>query len=203
MPLTVYCVHFKSMGPPRGGHSPAAKRRCPCASRKPPPSGASSKSATASSGPATSAGIVAGDFNDYRERVVISEDEAGDYAFEVRRETGTSVDVLAAEGFGENMVERRPPISTAGRCFTSRGPQERHLCQLDYLIASQALADANRGAMPRHLSQRPAPPDDLPARPGCRAVPTHRLGQAQGLRPLSGRGLPVIGLRRTVFTLGS
>ena len=38
--------------------------------------------------------------------------------------------------------------STAGRSTTRAGPQERHLCQLDYILLSPALAAANAKAVP-------------------------------------------------------
>lgn len=146
VPLTVYCVHFKSMGPPRGG-VPGREATMPMRIAEASAVRHIIEERFGVERARHARWIVAGDFNDYRERVVISEDEAGEYTFEARQESGTSVDVLTADGFGENLVERRPELDR-WTLFHSRGPQERHLCQLDYLIASQGLAEANRGAVP-------------------------------------------------------
>ena len=147
--------------------------------------------------------IVAGDFNDYRERVVISEDEAGDYAFEVRRETGTSVDVLAAEGFGENMVESAPRSRPLDAVSLARAPGAASL--------PARLSDRLAGRWPMQIAARcptsfaRASPHRTIFPPGQDVERYPRTGwdKAQGLRPIVRRGLPVIGLRRTVFTLGS
>ena len=45
---------------------------------------------------------------------------------------------------------------TAGRFYHTRGPQERHLCQLDYILLSPALAAQNADGRARHHPQRPA-----------------------------------------------
>jgi predicted extracellular nuclease len=55
--------------------------------------------------------------------------------------------VLTADGFCENLVERRDVLDR-WTLYHTRGPKERHLCQLDYLMASPALAAANPEVRP-------------------------------------------------------
>lgn len=84
--------------------------------------------------------VICGDLNDYRERVVITGDMHDGYAFEpVRETTENSVDVLTEDGFCVNVVERRAELDR-WTLYHTRGPQERHLCQLDYLLLSPELA---------------------------------------------------------------
>lgn len=144
-PLTIYSVHFKSMGSPRNGLSGRdATMPVRIAEAK-----AVRQIIEARFGPDHAAGkrwMICGDLNDYRERVVIGGDDP-DYTFSPVEEAQSSVDVLLAAGFCENLVARRPAIDR-WTLYHTRGPQERHLCQLDYLLASPALAKANAGAIP-------------------------------------------------------
>ncbi len=145
MPLRLFCVHFKSMGPPRDGMN-GREASMPIRIAE---AGAVRHIVREAFGerPGRANWIVAGDLNDYRERVLISEDADGSYGFQQVQETGTSVDVLTAAGFCVNLVERRPEIDR-WTLFHTRGPKERHLCQLDYIFASPALAEANAAAVP-------------------------------------------------------
>jgi len=54
---------------------------------------------------------------------------------------------LIADDFAFNLVERRHQMDQ-WTLYHSRGPQEQHLCQLDYIFASPALADKNPKAVP-------------------------------------------------------
>ncbi|MDP0983698.1 hypothetical protein, partial [Klebsiella variicola] len=54
----------------------------------------------------------------------------------------TCLNVFLADGFAENIVERRPEIDR-WTLYHTRGPQERHLCQLDYILLSKGLAARN------------------------------------------------------------
>lgn len=137
VPLTIYCVHFKSMGSPREGvdgrtftmpvrkaearalrriimsrfHDHTEKKRF----------------------------IICGDFNDYRERVVVGGDARNGHTFTPVQEEESSLDILLHDGFVENVVERRGELDR-WTLYHTRGPQERHLCQLDYILLSPALA---------------------------------------------------------------
>ena len=65
------------------------------------------------------------------------------YRFElVDEERSPALDVLLADGFCENVVERRPELDR-WTLYHTRGPEERHLCQLDYILLSPALARRN------------------------------------------------------------
>lgn len=145
LPLTVFCVHFKSMGTPREG-VPGREASMPiriaeaAAVRRIIETRFGSRIGHAD-------WIVAGDFNDYRERVMVLEDGEGGLRFEPRREETSCVDVLTAGGFCENLVERRDALDR-WTLYHTRGPKERHLCQLDYLMASPALAKANPQTRP-------------------------------------------------------
>jgi predicted extracellular nuclease len=92
--------------------------------------------------------LICGDFNDYRERVIIEGDEWNGYQFSPVKEAASALDTLLSDGFAINLVERRPEMDR-WTLYHTRGPQERHLCQLDYILASPALADKNGGAIPQ------------------------------------------------------
>ncbi len=91
--------------------------------------------------------LICGDLNDYRERVLISGDAHFGYRFEMVQEKVSAVNTLTEGGFCENIVERRPELDR-WTLYHTRGPQERHLCQLDYLLLSPAMARANGNAVP-------------------------------------------------------
>jgi predicted extracellular nuclease len=89
--------------------------------------------------------VICGDLNDYRERVVISGDMFDGYSFEpVRESEPNSIDILTEDGFCVNVVERRPELDR-WTLYHTRGPEERHLCQLDYMLLSPALAERSTG----------------------------------------------------------
>jgi predicted extracellular nuclease len=144
-PLTIYSVHFKSMGSPRNGLSGRdATMPVRIAEAK-----AVRHIIEARFGREHAAGkrwMICGDLNDYRERVIIGGDDPA-YTFDPIQEAHSSVDVLLADGFCENLVARRPAIDR-WTLYHTRGPQERHLCQIDYLLASPALAKVNAAAVP-------------------------------------------------------
>jgi predicted extracellular nuclease len=95
---------------------------------------------------------ICGDFNDYRQRAVIDGDGYSGYRFEVVDEPLSCLDVLLADGFSENVVERRPQMDR-WTLYHTRGPQERHLCQLDYILLSSALARRNAKSVPDIVRQ--------------------------------------------------
>ena len=51
------------------------------------------------------------------------------------------------DGFSENVVRRRAELDR-WTLYHTRGPQERHLCQLDYLLLSPSLASHNAKKVP-------------------------------------------------------
>ena len=90
---------------------------------------------------------ICGDFNDYRERIVIDGDGVDGYSFTLAKEETSALDVLTADGFADNVVERLPEMDR-WTLYHTRGPQERHLCQLDYILLSPSLAARNARQVP-------------------------------------------------------
>ena len=150
-PLTLYLVHFKSMGPPRNGlNGREATMPVRVAEAK-----AVRRIIEQRFGKDHAAGkrwAICGDFNDYRQRAVIDGDGYSGYRFEVVDEPLSCLDVLLADGFSENVVERRPQMDR-WTLYHTRGPQERHLCQLDYILLSSALARRNAKSVPDIVRQ--------------------------------------------------
>lgn len=89
---------------------------------------------------------VCGDCNDYRERVIVG-GEFDEPTFAPAREADSALDILLGDGFAVNPVERRPELDR-WTLFHARGLAERHLCQLDYILLSPALARANAEIVP-------------------------------------------------------
>lgn len=144
-PLTLFVVHFKSMGPSRDGvdgrlstmpvrRAEALAVRSIIEKRFPGQLKAASF-------------VICGDMNDYRERIDVTGDRRNGYGFVPMPDTSAALHVFAADGFAENVVQRRPALDR-WTLFHSRGPAERHLCQLDYIWLSPALAARNADAVP-------------------------------------------------------
>ncbi|QPC88136.1 endonuclease [Mesorhizobium sp. NBSH29] len=146
VPLTLYLVHFKSMGSPRNG-VPGREATMPIRIAEAKAVRQILEERFGKDKAAMKNFVICGDFNDYRQRVVIGGDAHSGYRFEVANETLSCLDVLLADGWCENVVERRPEIDR-WTLYHTRGPQERHLCQLDYLLVSQGLARRNSNAVP-------------------------------------------------------
>jgi predicted extracellular nuclease len=143
--LTVYVVHFKSMGGPRDGldgrtYSMPVRQAEARTVRK---------IITDRFG-ADGGGkryVIAGDLNDYSERLVITGDRRNGYDFTPASAEAGAVNTLTDGGFAENVVLRRHELDR-WTLYHTRGPQERHLCQLDYLLASPALTRTRRDRLP-------------------------------------------------------
>lgn len=144
-PLTLFLVHFKSMTGPRDGVS---GRDASMAMRT-----AEAKAVRAivearfGAAVATRNWAICGDCNDYRERILVRGGDLDNHTFAAVAEPDSALNVLLADGFSVNPVERRPPLER-WTLFHTRGPSERHLCQLDYLLLSPALAEANGQSVP-------------------------------------------------------
>ncbi|MCX8279540.1 endonuclease/exonuclease/phosphatase family protein [Phyllobacterium sp. 0TCS1.6C] len=151
-PLSLFVSHFKSMGSPRNGmDGRTASMPVRMAEAKAVRRIIEEKFGGVAGAMARD-WLICGDFNDYRERVIISGDSLSGYGFEPVEEALSCVNVLTEGGFCENLVERRPAIDR-WTLYHTRGPQERHLCQLDYVLASAALAGKNAGAVPDIIRQ--------------------------------------------------
>jgi predicted extracellular nuclease len=146
VPLTIYAVHFKSMGSPRDG-VPGREASMPIRIAEAKAVRSIIENRFGKDHAAAKRWMICGDLNDYRQRVVIGGDAYSGYRFEVVNEAQSSLDALLADGFCLNVVERRPEIDR-WTLYHTRGPQERHLCQLDYILLSPALARQNEGAIP-------------------------------------------------------
>lgn len=184
-PLTIYTVHFKSMGSPRNGldgreatmpvrfAEAAAVRRI-------------IEDRFGREHAADKRWAICGDMNDYRERVVISGDTHEGYDFRPLREARSCIDVLTAGDFCENVVERRPEMDR-WTLYHTRGPAERHLCQLDYILLSRGLARRNAGAIPEIV--RGGQPFRTPFPPGQEVERFPRIGWD---RPKASDHCPVV-----------
>lgn len=171
-PLTIYLVHLKSMGSPRNGMTGRdASMPVRVAEAK-----AIRRIIEDRFGKEHAGGrrwIICGDFNDYRERVVITGDMFSSYGFQPVKEPESCLDVLLADGFAENLVERRPELDR-WTLYHTRGPLERHLCQLDYILVSPEIAKRNAKAMPDII--RGGQPYRTPFPPGQEVPRYPRIG---------------------------
>ena len=146
-PLTIYSLHFKSMGSPRNGLS-GRDATMPIRNAEALAVRRIIEERFGKDHAGDKRWVICGDLNDYRERVVIGgEPHANGYSFEVVKEAQSCLDMLLAGGFCENIVERRPELDR-WTLYHTRGPQERHLCQLDYILLSPALARTNATVLP-------------------------------------------------------
>jgi predicted extracellular nuclease len=145
-PLTLYVTHFKSMGSPRNGVD-GRTATMPVRSAE---ARAVRHIIESRFGKGKTAGkrwVICGDMNDYQERVVIGGDRINGFTFSPQLEQHSAIDVFTSDGFAENVMRRRPEMDR-WTLFHTRGPEEQHLCQLDYLLLSPSLAKQNAGSSP-------------------------------------------------------
>ncbi|MCO6185733.1 endonuclease/exonuclease/phosphatase family protein [Rhizobium sp. L1K21] len=144
--LTLYIVHFKSIGGARGGGDP---RLATMAIRQ-AEAQAVRHIISKRFGSNVSSNInfaICGDMNDYEEKLMISGDKRNGYSFAYVEEETKPFAAFSSGGFAENIVQRRPRDDRWTH-YHARGPEERHLCQLDYIWLSPHLARTNRQAIP-------------------------------------------------------
>ena len=95
--------------------------------------------------------LVCGDLNDYQSRLAIGAEIDGVRNFSLFEEKTSGFDPLIEQSFSQNLVARRPG-DDQWTLYYSREPSEavdvRHLVQLDYILASPYLAQANQTAIP-------------------------------------------------------
>lgn len=171
-PLTLYLVHFKSMGSPRNGLS-GREATAPVRIAEAQAVRRIIEERFGRDHAADKRWAVCGDFNDYRQRLVIDGDAHSGYRFQPADEARSCLDVLTAGGFCENVVERRPETDR-WTLYHTRGPRERHLCQLDYILVSKALATRNAAAIPDII--RNGQPYRTPFPPGQKVERFPRVG---------------------------
>jgi predicted extracellular nuclease len=145
-PITLYSVHFKSMGSPRNGVA-GREASMPIRNAEARAVRRIIEDRFGRDHAADKLWAICGDLNDYDERIVITGDAFAGHHFERVEEAASSVDVLTAGGLCENVVARLPEMER-WTLYHTRGPQERHLCQLDYILLSRRLAEINRNARP-------------------------------------------------------
>ena len=146
VPLTIYAVHFKSMGGPRD-NVPGRDATMPIRLAEAAATRRIVETRFGKDFAAQKRWVICGDFNDYRQKIAISGDAVSGYGFTPMDEPVSCLDVLTADGFAVNIVERRPELDR-WTLYHTRGPRERHLCQLDYMLLSPALANENARAVP-------------------------------------------------------
>ncbi len=129
--------------------------------------------------------LICGDLNDYRERLVVSGDRRRGYAFAAASEEISVINDLTRDGFTESLVDRRPETDR-WTLFHSRGPDEMHLCQLDYILASPHVATTNAKTVPDII--RNGQPWRTPFPPGQEVERYPRVGWD---RPKSSDHCPV------------
>lgn len=145
-PLTIYSVHLKSMGSARDG-VPGRDSTMPIRMAEAAAVRRIIENRFGADHARNKRWVICGDFNDYRERVLIGGNAHDGHTFEAVQESQSCLNVLLGDGFAENLVERRPELDR-WTLYHTRGPKERHLCQLDYVLASAALAAQNSNAVP-------------------------------------------------------
>lgn len=184
-PLTLYVVHFKSMGNARpnadGRLSTMAIRLAEARAVRRIIENRFGTGQTASKNFA-----ICGDMNDYQEKVVVSGTRRSGHDFTFQREEVSALDALSDGGFAENVVERRDPLDR-WTLYHSRGPQEQHLCQLDYVWLSPALAARNARMVPEII--RNGQPFRTPFPPGQEVEHYPRIGWD---RPKASDHCPVV-----------
>lgn len=145
-PFTLFTSHFKSMGSPRNGQNgrdatmPVRLAEARAVRRIIEDKFGRERAARRN-------WAICGDFNDYRQRLVVEGDAFEGHRFTLVNEERSGIDPLLSDGFSENVMERRPETDR-WTLYHTRGPAERHLCQLDYLLLSPRLAERNPNAVP-------------------------------------------------------
>ncbi len=145
-PLTLYVVHFKSMGPAREGLD-GRQATMPVRIAEASAVRRIIENRFGIGKTADKNFLICGDMNDYQEKIVILGDRRNGYSFQPQAEPESALDIFTHDGFVENAVARRPELDR-WTLYHTRGPEERHLCQLDYIWLSPALARSNAARVP-------------------------------------------------------
>ena len=171
-PLTIYISHLKSMGSPRNGMN-GRDATMPIRFAEAKAIRRIIEDRFGREHSADKRWVICGDMNDYREKLAITGGIFDNFAFERVEEATSSLDVLLKDGFCENLVDRRPEMDR-WTLYHNRGPRERHLCQLDYILASPLLARRNANAVPDII--RNGQPYRTPFPPGQEVARFPRIG---------------------------
>ncbi|WP_440410996.1 endonuclease/exonuclease/phosphatase family protein [Neorhizobium petrolearium] len=145
-PLSLYVVHFKSMSNSREGTDgrtgTMAIRTAEARAVRHIIERRFGKEQTG-----TRNFAICGDMNDYQEKVQVIGTQREGYRFEPRQEDVSALDVFSGDGFAVNPMQRRDGMDR-WTLYHARGPEEQHLCQLDYIWLSPALAEYNPDSVP-------------------------------------------------------
>ncbi len=144
-PFTIYGLHLKSMGSPRNGQDGRTSTMPLRVAEARAVRGIIEK--RFGDRAADRRWAICGDLNDYAERVLIEGDQWAGYTFQPVVEAQSAVNVFTSDGFAVNPVDRRPELDR-WTLYHTRGPKERHLCQLDYVLLSAGVARRNATAIP-------------------------------------------------------
>jgi endonuclease/exonuclease/phosphatase family metal-dependent hydrolase len=145
-PLTIFALHLKSMTSPRNGMD---GRTATMPLRRAEASAVRQiiEQRFGKEGATHKNFVICGDMNDYQEKLMIGGSKRGGFTFTHEIEPESALDVFSHDGFVENAMRRRP-VDDRWTLFHARGLLERHLCQLDYIWLSRALASANPKTVP-------------------------------------------------------
>lgn len=95
---------------------------------------------------------ICGDFNDYQTKIVVGGDKKNGFTFRPEAEPVSALNMLLADGFAVNVLDRLKPLER-WTTYHTRGPDERQLAQLDYILLSPALAEKNAEALPEVIRE--------------------------------------------------
>lgn len=171
-PLTVYVVHFKSMTNGRDGLD-GRTSTMPIREAEVKAVRHIIENRFGRDHAADRNFVICGDMNDYQERVDVIGDRRRGYTYAVRSDLPSALDIFSQDGFAENTMRRRDPLDR-WTLFHARGPEEQHLCQLDYVWLSRSLSEANPKAVPEVI--RNGQPFRTPFPPGQEVERYPRIG---------------------------
>ena len=144
-PLSLFVVHFKSMGRPRNGID---GREYTMPVRMAEAQAVRQIIHNKFNGQTDNKRwLICGDMNDYRSRIIVEGGFGEKRHFEWKRAKTCCVNELLSGDFSVDLMERREKMDQ-WTLYHTRGPQEQHLCQLDYILASPSLASLNTNAKP-------------------------------------------------------
>ena len=183
-PLTVYVTHLKAMGSAREGldgeRIDGREWSMPVRLAE----ARAIRAIIARNHPPTHNWVLCGDLNDYGERIVVT-GPRGAPSFEPIGDPSPAIDTLLSDGFAHNALAALPPLER-WTLYHAAGPDMRHLCQLDYILLSPALANANRTRCPEVI--RAGQPYRTPM-PG--GVPVERYPRVGWDRPKASDHCPI------------
>ncbi|MFD1326336.1 endonuclease/exonuclease/phosphatase family protein [Mycoplana ramosa] len=145
-PLTLYVVHFKSMGPGNGGLD-GRSATMPVRTAEARAVRRIIEDRFGAGNTANKHFAICGDMNDYQEKLLVEGDRRNGYTFRRVEEERSGIDAFTRDGFVENPMLRRAE-DDRWTLFHNMGPDDRHLCQLDYILLSPALSRRNHTRVP-------------------------------------------------------